>query len=276
MEQLSGRTALVTGASGGIGRQIARRLAGEGMNVVASGRRTEALAEVVEELRGLGVSAEAVAADLGDLTQADPLIERSEAALGPIDLLVNNAGVETVGAFTAYSREQLSSMVDVNLTAPLLLTHRVVPGMLERGRGHVVFISSLAGKVGPAYNEPYAATKAGLIGLNQSLRAEYIRAPIGFSVVCPGFVAGDGMYQRMVEEGVSSNRMLGETTLEKIADGVIDAVRRDRPEVVESGAPVRPLLALGQISPRLVERLVERFGGNEIFRRAAAARGRLD
>jgi hypothetical protein len=70
--------------------------------------------------------------------------------------------------------------------------------------------------------------------------------------------------------------MLGETTLEKIADGVIDAVRRDRPEVVESGAPVRPLLALGQISPRLVERLVERFGGNEIFRRAAAARGRLD
>ncbi|MGH2974902.1 MAG: SDR family NAD(P)-dependent oxidoreductase [Solirubrobacterales bacterium] len=276
MKQLSGRTALVTGASGGIGRQIARHLAREGMNVVASGRRTEALAEVVEELRGLGVGAEAVAADLGDLTQVDPLIERSEAALGPIDLLVNNAGIETVGAFTAYSREQLASMVDVNLTAPMLLTHTVVPGMLERGRGHVVFISSLAGKIGPAYNEPYAATKAGLIGLNQSLRAEYSKVPIGFSVVCPGFVAGDGMYQRMVEEGVSSNRMLGETTLEKIANCVVDAIRKDRPEVVESGSPVRPMLALGQFSPRLVERLVERFGGTEIFRRTAAARGRLD
>jgi short-subunit dehydrogenase len=276
MEQLRGRTALVTGASGGIGRQIARRLAAEGMNLVVSGRREDVLAEVVEELRGAGVKAEAVPADLNDLGAVDPLVERSEAALGPIDLLVNNAGVETVGAFTAYSREQLSSMVNVNLTAPLLLTHKVVPGMLERGRGYVVFISSLAGKVGPAYNEPYAATKAGLIGLTQSLRAEYSTGPIGFSVVCPGFVAGDGMYQRMVEEGVSSNRMLGETTLDKIAAGVVDAVRKDRPEVVESGAPVRPLLAVGQIFPRLRERLVERFGGNEIFRRAAEARGRLD
>jgi short-subunit dehydrogenase len=275
MEQLRGRTALVTGASGGIGRQIARRLAGDGMNIVASGRREDVLAEVVAELRGLGVSAESVSADLGDLGQVDHLIERSEAALGEIDVLVNNAGLETVGAFTAYSREELTSMVDVNLTAPMLLTHRVVPGMLERGRGHVVFISSLAGKIGPAYNEPYGATKAGLIGLNQSLRAEYRHAPIGFSVICPGFTAGDGMYQRMVEEGVSSNRMLGETTTEKIADCVSDAIRRDRPEIVESGSPVRPMLAMSQIAPRLAERLVERFGGTEIFRRAAKARGRI-
>jgi short-subunit dehydrogenase len=276
MKQLAGRTALVTGGSGGIGRQIARRLAAEGMNVVVSGRREDALAEAVEELRALGAKAEAVPAELADQAQVDPLIERSEAALGPIDLLVNNAGIETVGAFTAYSREQLATMVDVNLTAPLLLTHRVVPGMLERGRGHVVFISSLAGKVGPAYNEPYAATKAGLIGLNQSLRAEYRDAPIGFSVVCPGFVAGDGMYQRMVEEGVSSNRMMGETTTEKIAERVVEAVRKDRPEVVESGAPVRPMLALGQVWPRLAERTVAAIGATEIFRRAAEARGRLD
>lgn len=275
MEQLRGRTALVTGASGGIGRQIARRLAKDGMNVIASGRREDVLAEVVEELRGLGAKAESVPADLGDLGQVDPLIERSEAALGEIDVLVNNAGLETVGAFTAYRREELTSMVDVNLTAPMLLAHRVVPGMLERGRGHVVFISSLAGKIGPAYNEPYGATKAGLIGLNQSLRAEYRHAPIGFSVICPGFTAGDGMYQRMVEEGVSSNRMLGETTTEKIADCVSDAIRRDRPEIVESGSPVRPMLAMSQIAPRLAERLVERFGGTEIFRRAATARGRI-
>ncbi len=275
MEQLRGGTALVTGASGGIGRQIARRLAGDGMNVIVSGRREDVLAEVVTELRGLGVSSEAVPADLGDLSQVDPLVERSEAALGEIDVLVNNAGVETVGSFTAYSREQLTSMVDVNLTAPMLLTHRVVPGMLERGRGHVVFISSLAGKLGPAYNEPYAATKAGLIGLNQSLRAEYSQAPIGFSVVCPGFTSGDGMYQRMVDEGVSSNRLIGETTTEKVADRVVEAIRGDRPEVVESGSPIRPMLAFGQIAPRLTERLVERFGGTEIFRRTAEARGRI-
>jgi len=275
MEQLRGRTALVTGASGGIGRQIARQLAAEGMSLVVSGRREDALAEVVAELRERGVRAESVPADLGDLGQVDPLIERSEAALGPIDLLVNNAGVETVGAFTEHSREQLTGMVDVNLTAPMLLTHRVVPGMLERGRGHVVFISSLAGKVGPAYNEPYAATKAGLIGLTQSLRAEYAKAPVGFSVICPGFVGGDGMYQRMVDQGVKSNRLLGETTLEKVADGVVDAVRRDRPELIESGSPIRPLLAVGQLAPRLSERLIGRFGVTEIFRRTAEGRDRL-
>jgi short-subunit dehydrogenase len=165
-------------------------------------------------------------------------------------------------------------MVDVNLTAPILLTHRVTPGMLERGRGHVVFISSLAGKSGPAYNEPYGATKAGLIGFTQSLRAEYRHAPVGFSVVCPGFTAGDGMYQRMVEEGVSSSRLIGETTTLKVADRVAEAIRDDRPEIIESGSPVRPMLALGQISPRLAEWIVERSGGTEIFRRTAAGRGR--
>jgi len=275
MEQLRGRTALVTGASGGIGRRIARRLAREGTNVVVSGRRPEALAEVVGELRELGVEAEAVIADLGDLGQVDTLVERCEAALGPIDVLVNNAGLESVGAFTAYSREQLTSMVDVNLTAPLLLTHRVVPGMLERKRGHVVFVSSLAGKVGPAYNEPYAATKAGLVGLNQSLRAEYRYAPIGFSVVCPGFVAGEGMFQRMTDEGARSNALLGETPIDKVADRVVEAIRRDRPETIESGAPVRPLLVLGQVSPRLSEWLVERFGATDLFRGVAASRERV-
>jgi short-subunit dehydrogenase len=246
------------------------------MNVVLSGRREEVLADLAAELREQGVGAAAVPADLGDLSQVDSLLERSEAALGAIDVLVNNAGVETVGAFTAYSREQLTSMVDVNLTAPLLLTHRVVPGMLERGRGHVVFISSLAGKIGPAYNEPYGATKAGLIGLNQALRAEYRQAPVGFSVVCPGFTAGDGMYQRMVDEGISSNRLLGETTTGKVADRVAEAIRRDLPEVIVSGSPIRPLLALGQLSPRLVERAMEWTGATKIFRRVAVSRGRAD
>jgi hypothetical protein len=97
---------------------------------------------------------------------------------------------------------------------------------------------------------------------------------VGFSVVCPGFTAGDGMYQRMVEEGVSSNRMIGETTTEKVADCVSLAIREDRPEIVETGSPIRPMLAMNQIAPRLGERLVERFGGTEIFRRIAVARGR--
>jgi short-subunit dehydrogenase len=274
MKDLRGRTALVTGASGGLGTHIARRLAREGMNVVVSGRREDALAAVAGELSELGVQARAVPADISDLGQIDPLIERSEAALGAIDLLVNNAGVEITSAFTAYTREELTSVVDVNLTAPLLLTHRLVGGMLARGRGHVVFVSSAAGKAGPAYQEPYAATKAALVGLTQSLRAEYRDAPVGFSVVCPGFIAGDGMYQRMLEEGFKSNRLVGETTIARVVDRVIDAVRRDLPEVIETGAPLRPALALSQLAPVLAERLAPRFGVTELFRRVALARER--
>jgi short-subunit dehydrogenase len=249
-------------------------LAREGMNVVVSGRREDALAAVASELSELGVKARAVPADLSDLSQIDPLIEQSEAALGPIDLLVNNAGVEITSAFTSYTREELTSVIDINLTAPLLLTHRLVGGMLSRGRGHVVFISSAAGKLGPAYQEPYAATKAGLIGLTQSLRAEYLNAPVGFSVVCPGFIAGDGMYERMTEEGFKSNRLMGQTTTKKVTDRVIQAIRDDRPEVIETGAPLRPMLALGQLAPGLVERVAPRFGVTELFRRVAASRGR--
>ncbi|HEU0251175.1 MAG TPA: SDR family oxidoreductase, partial [Solirubrobacteraceae bacterium] len=200
MKELKGRTALVTGASGGLGTHIAKRLAREGVDVAVSGRREPELQRVAEELRQLGVKAAAIPADLADLDNIDPLVEGVEAELGAVDLLVNNAGVENVAAFTTYTREELTSMVDVNLTAPLLLTHRLAPGMLERGRGHVVFIASVAGKVGPAFSEPYAATKAGLVGLTQSLRSEYLNAPVGFSVICPGFIAGDGMYARMVQE----------------------------------------------------------------------------
>jgi short-subunit dehydrogenase len=276
MKNLQGRVALVTGASGGLGTHIARRLAREGMGVAVSGRREDALAEVATELGALGVKSVAVPADLSDLTQVDPLIDGVEAELGPIDLLVNNAGVELTGAFTTYTREELTSMVDVNLTAPLLLTHHLTPGMLQRGRGHVVFIASVAGKVGPAFNEPYAATKAGLVGLTQSLRAEYLDAPVGFSVVCPGFIAGDGMYARMAQEGYRSNRLMGETTTEKIVEAVVRAVREDRAEIIESGAPIRPMLALAQLAPGLVERLAPRFGVTELFRSVATARGRID
>jgi protein-disulfide isomerase-like protein with CxxC motif len=103
---------------------------------------------------------------------------------------------------------------------------------------------------------------------------EYAQAPVGFTVVCPGFIAGDGMYQRMKEQGHSSNRLMGETTVQRIVDRLLDAVRRDRPEVVESGAPIRPVLAVNQLAPRLVERLAPRFGVTDLFGRLARARDR--
>jgi short-subunit dehydrogenase len=171
-------------------------------------------------------------------------------------------------------RNEVLETINVNLAAPMLLTHAALPGMLERGRGHVVFISSGAGKLGPAYEAPYGATKAGLIALTQGLRREYRKQPVSFSAVVPGFVAGDGMYQRMVEDGVSSNRIIGATTVERIARDVLDAVRRDLPEVVDTGAPVRPVFALSQLAPRTTERLVTRIGLDRMFEKTAELRGR--
>jgi short-subunit dehydrogenase len=274
MRELTGRNALVTGASGGIGTHIARALAGAGMNVGVTGRREDALNAVVTELRSLGVRAEAVTVDLNDLDQAEGLIERAQQALGPLDLLVNNAGVEYCSQFDRAPRNELLETINVNLTAPVLLTHKALPGMLERRRGHVVFMSSAAGKIGPAYEASYGATKAALIALTQGLRREYRKQPVSFSVVCPGFVAGDGMYQRMVEEGVSSNRIIGATTVESITADVLDAIRRDLPEVIDTGAPIKPVLALSQLAPRTTERLVTRIGLDRMFERTAEIRGR--
>src|SRR5581483_3821672 len=276
MQDLRGRVALVTGASGGIGTHIARALAREGANVIVCARRADALASVVEELRGIGVQSEALVADLAELEQAEDAIERAEQLWGALDVVVHNAGIEIASSFTRYTREELLSMLNLNLAAPLLMTHRALPGMLERGRGHVVFISSLAGKYSTAYQEPYSATKAGLVGLTQSLRAEYASQPVGFSVVCPGFVAGDGMYQRMADEGMRSNRIMGTTTTASIADNVVRAIRHDLPEVVDGGSPVRPVFALSQLAPRLTERILARAGATELFRRLAASRGRVD
>lgn len=274
MKQLTGRNALVTGASGGIGAEIARRLAGAGMNLALSGRREDALAQVAVEVSDRGVRCVTVPADLADREQLRGLLARVEQELGPLDVLINNAGIENVSSFASCSEQELSQMIDVNLTAPMLLARQALPGMLQRGAGHVVFISSLAGKSGPAYNGPYAATKAGLVALTQSLRAEHAGGPVGFSVVCPGFTAGEGMYQRMADDGHTSNRLLGETSTRKVAEAVVRAIRDDVGEIVESGAPVRPLLALSQIAPGVVERLAPRFGITQMFESVAQERGR--
>ena len=274
MRDLRGRNALVTGASGGLGRHIARGLAREGMNVAVSGRREDALGSVVEELRGVGVTAAAVPADLSDPGQIEILAAGVEAALGQVDVLVNNAGIEVTAAFARCSAAELKEVVDVNLTAPMLLTQRVLPGMLARGRGHVVFISSTAGKFGPPFQQSYAAAKAGLVRLTQSLRIEYSSAPVGFSVVCPGFTVGGGMYERMREDGLESSRLIGETNADAVVAAALDAIRNDRPQLIESGAPIRPLLALAELAPRVPEWLGPRIGLTRLFGTAATRRAR--
>jgi short-subunit dehydrogenase len=275
MKDLRGRNALLTGAAGGIGVHIARALAGEGVRVALSGRNSAALEELRDHLRANGATAEVVTADLGDAGAVAGLIAETERVLGPIDILVNNAGLEFTSSFTRTTLDELKSTIDVNLLAPTVLTHGVVPGMLERGRGHIVQISSVAGKAGPPYDSVYAATKAGLVGLTQGLRAEYRDTPVGFSVICPGFIADDGMFGRAQEKGVRAPFMAAPSKPEKVGAAVIKAIRRDVPEIIVNSSPLRPVLALGTLWPRAGEFLFDRVGVAATFRAMANARDAL-
>lgn len=276
MKDIAGRTALLTGASGGIGAKIAEALADAGANVVVSGRRKDALDAVAAEVEKRGGKAAVVPADLADFDAIEGLITSAEAALGPIDILVNNAGLEYAAPFTEFTRDEITSLIDVNVTSPMLLTQRVLRGMVERARGSVVFIASGAGHFPPAYASHYAASKAALIALTKSLRAEYADSPVGFSVVSPGFVAGDGMYQRIIDSGVKKPALMGTTTTEKVAAAVVRAIQREPVEILITGSPARPLSAIATMAPKTGERLVDRFGMHQAFRQAARIRGRLD
>jgi short-subunit dehydrogenase len=160
MKAIQGRNALLTGAEGGLGPDIARALAGKGVNLALSGLpdQRDALLALRDEVRALGSRAEVVAADLTVPDELDTLGVRAEDALGPVEILVNNAGVELTAAYAEFTRQELEWIVSVNLLAPLVLTRHVLRGMRERGSGHVVFMASLAGKMGSPYNHPYSAT----------------------------------------------------------------------------------------------------------------------
>jgi short-subunit dehydrogenase len=274
MEDLRGSRALVTGAAGGLGRYITHALAEEGVSLALSGRQAGPLEELCRELRASGVHAEPVLADLVESDQAAGLVARAEAAIGPLDLLINNAGIEVAAPYSAFTDDELADITRVNLIAPMVLTRHVLPGMLERGRGHIVTISSLAGRGGIAYNALYATTKAGLIGFARSIRAELAGTPVGSSVICPGFVAREGMYARMEEAGLKAPLLLHAVEPERVGRAVVRAITEDRPEILVSSLPLRPLFAIQELAPRVAERIVAATGAADFFEHLSERRGR--
>jgi short-subunit dehydrogenase len=164
-------------------------------------------------------------------------------------------------------------MVSTNLDAPIQLCRLVVPGMLSRGRGHIVNVASLAGKAPTPYNTVYAATKHGLIGFTYSLRAELHGTGVSASAVCPAFVAEAGFVTEYAEPNVS--RGLGtETNPRRVARAVVRAIERDKPDVVVAGALPQIADVSLAISPRLTTFLARRLGGYDSLRREAQARAR--
>ena len=267
MQDLRGTTAIVTGASRGIGVYIAKALAEEGVNLSLTARSGTELEQVRVQIESLGVAA---IATVGDVTNAEDrarLLERTEAELGPLDILVNNAGIDIVRRFHEAPESDFLDTLRINLEAPMLLTRAVVPGMLERGRGHVVNISSGAGKVGVPGEAAYCASKHGLVGFTNALRAEYERTNVNFSVVCPGLVSDVGMAHRWEEAGVKAPRIAGSSTPEKVAAVTVSCIKRNRSEVLVNTPPVRPLIVLANIAPGITPFLLRKLGYSGTFER---------
>ena len=263
MKQLSGQYALLTGASRGIGPYIARALAGRGVHLALAARSHDALDALAAELRATGVRALPVVADLADAASREALLARVAAELGPLDILVNNAGVFHAGELRQRSAEEVEGSVHLNLVVPIELTRRVLPAMLARRRGHVVQVASLAGKVPLPYGALYSATKYGLVGFNQALQAELHGTGVRASAVCPGFVAGEGMWARL---GGRVHPALGISSPERVAGAVVDVLARGDVERVVNPLPVAPFVALCATAPRAAAAAARAIGLNAFMR----------
>ncbi|MBB6251301.1 3-oxoacyl-[acyl-carrier-protein] reductase [Nitrospirillum iridis] len=186
MFDLTGKTALVTGASGGIGAAIARTLHQAGATVALSGTKVEALEALAAEL---GDRAVVVPANLSDPAAVEALAKDAEAKLGQVDILVNNAGLTRDGLILRMKDEDWASVIDVNLTAAFRLSRALVKGMMKRRWGRIIGITSIVGVTGNPGQVNYAASKAGMIGMTKALAAEVASRNITANCVAPGFIA---------------------------------------------------------------------------------------
>jgi len=264
MKHMRNANALVTGASRGLGPYICRALASEGVNIVAAARTTDLLEDVAASLRQEGVQSVAVTSDLAVAAERVSLVERAERALGGIDILVNNAGIESEGAFLGIDDGTIEKTVEVNLTAPMHLARMLLPQMIERGHGHVVNMSSVGGKRGAPFDAVYCGTKAALIQWSNALRLELKGTGVTVSVICPGYVTEVGMFAKF---GIDPPIVLGSCTPQQVARGVLQLVSGNRPEMIVNSRPVRPLLGLGEMFPRLADWMMGALGVTEFQRR---------
>jgi len=249
---LGGRTVLVTGASGGLGQAIARGLAARGAQLVLTARRVDVLDSLAAETGG-----RAIACDLGDRAA----VERLVADAGPIDVLVANAGLSLSRKIQNTSVEEIDRLLDVNLRAPMVLARMLIDGMSERGGGQIVFVSSLNGKAGTVGTSVYAATKFGLRGYAQGMRADLRSRGIGVSTIFPGFIRDAGMFH---ESGAKLPPYVGTKRPEDVAKAVISAIERDRSEVDVAPLPMRIGTTIASLAPETAATVQRKLGADEI------------
>jgi short-subunit dehydrogenase len=257
MAVLAGRV-LLTGATGGIGGAIARAVASRGAELILSGRRVDVLEPLAAETGG-----RTVACDLADRAQ----LERLVAEAGDIDVLIANAALPASGALVDLKQEEIDRMLEVNLRAPIALARALAPAMIARGSGHMVFISSLAGKVASPSSSIYSATKFGLRGFALALREDLRPHGVGVSVVLPGFIRDAGMF---ADAGVELPRGVGTKTPEHVADAVIRSVERNRGELEVAPIGLRVSAGFAGLAPELAAKAARKLGGGKVAAELAA------
>ena len=243
------RTAIVTGASRGIGQYIARALAGRGMSLLLVARSEGELVRFARELRSPDVKVAVAAVDLGGPDAAGQVADAAQAELGAVDVLVNNAAIEPQIRFHILSPAEIDYVLRVDLATPLLLSRLLLPGMLDRGYGRIVNISSLAGHVSFPYTETYAAAKDGLNAFSRVLRSDYRSAGVTATSLILGAVKDVGFGARtLAETGLTANTSFAAKP-EKVAAATLRAIDKGKAEIVVNPGPGRLLKALMDYSP---------------------------
>jgi short-subunit dehydrogenase len=263
-------TAIVTGASRGVGPFIAKSLAKEGMSLVLAARDPAGLERVASEVRALGQRVCTVPTDITDTSALMNLVTVSEREIGAIDVLINNAAVESSMFFHKERLETIAQIIATNLTAPMLLSRLVLPGMLQRKRGHIVNMASLVARIPLPYSVVYAASKAGLAHFTASLRAECRGGGVSASTILAGQFTDTGLSaQGLAEAGVIKPRSVPTSPPEAAGAAVIRAIKRDLPEIAIPG----PALLFTRI-PALGTLFFTTTGITSMVKQIAEARGR--
>lgn len=250
---------LVTGATGGLGHAIARAFAARGASLILTGRRVDVLEPLATEL-----GARSVACDLSDRED----VARLAAETSDVDVLVANAAIPASGLLGELTLEQVDRMLEVNLRAPIALAHALVPAMVSRGRGHIVFISSISAKAAAPASSLYSATKFGLRGFSLGLREDLRPHGVGVSSVLPGFIRDAGMY---ADTGVKLPFGVGTRAPEDVGAAVLRAIERNRAEIDVAPAMVRLGATFAGLAPQVSAAVSRRMGSEKIAAEFSAA-----
>ncbi|MFJ9470820.1 SDR family NAD(P)-dependent oxidoreductase [Streptomyces caniferus] len=256
---IEGSTVLLTGASGGIGNALARAFAARGAQLVVTGRRADALAELETSL-----GARPLVADLSDPEAVEDLVERA----GPVDILVANAALPSSGSLLDYTTRQIDRSLDVNLRAPLMLARLLAPRMVAAGRGHLVMIGSLSGRTSSPSTSLYNAAKFGLRGFTHALRQDLHGTGVGVSLVQPGFVRDAGMF---ADSGARPPAGMRTVSPGQVVAGTLRAIERDRAEVNVAPLELRLGSAIGGLFPTLAAAVQRRASPASLVQQVAQA-----